>query len=349
MNCFKDSEIPHIGLSLSEGTCNTDQAKECLFEECSDAEACKYYYCRAEISEVGTLGLEFRALSAATGDMRYWKTVNKTSSKLLEYKTWNRLVSRYLYRDEGRYVESSDVAAGPGVDSYYEYLLKQWVHSHFTASRFKSQYLQAVEGMKERLMVWVRLRGRRVRVLGHRANNVTLSAHLHHLSCFLSGTLALGHFHGLPKWHLDLAEEIMQSCYYLYTTQPTGLAAEFVRFRPEGVEALSSENYLRPETVESLFVLWRVTGKEKYRDMAWNIFQAFERVSRTCNGYTTVYDVRDVHTVSLDVTESFFLAETLKYLYLLFEDDDEVLSFDKWVFNTEAHPLPILNDFEGWY
>ena len=71
MNCFKDSELPHIGLSLSEGSCNTDQAKECLFEECSDAEACKYYYCRAEISEVGTLGLEFRALSAASGQYIY--------------------------------------------------------------------------------------------------------------------------------------------------------------------------------------------------------------------------------------------------------------------------------------
>lgn len=39
--------------------------------------------------------------------------------------------------------------------------------------------------------------------------------------------------------------------------------------------------------------------------------------------------------------ESFFLAETLKYFYLLFEDDPNVLPLDQWVFNTEAHPLPI--------
>jgi len=37
---------------------------------------------------------------------------------------------------------------------------------------------------------------------------------------------------------------------------------------------------------------------------------------------------------------SWFLAETLKYLYMLF-DDDSLISLDKWVFNTEAHPLPI--------
>ena len=49
--------------------------------------------------------------------------------------------------------------------------------------------------------------------------------------------------------------------------------------------------------------------------------------------------------------ESFFLSETLKYLYLLLGDDDShwgpraVLPLDKYVFNTEAHPLPVLR---GW-
>lgn len=39
--------------------------------------------------------------------------------------------------------------------------------------------------------------------------------------------------------------------------------------------------------------------------------------------------------------QSFWLAETLKYLYLLFADDDK-LDLDKWVFTTEAHPLRIM-------
>ena len=38
---------------------------------------------------------------------------------------------------------------------------------------------------------------------------------------------------------------------------------------------------------------------------------------------------------------SFFLAETLKYLYLLYADDT-LLPLDQWVFNTEAHPLPVI-------
>ena len=44
-----------------------------------------------------------------------------------------------------------------------------------------------------------------------------------------------------------------------------------------------------------------------------------------------------------DVQQSFFLAETLKYLYLLFSDDS-LIPLDKWVFNTEAHPLPVIGE-----
>jgi len=41
-------------------------------------------------------------------------------------------------------------------------------------------------------------------------------------------------------------------------------------------------------------------------------------------------------------TVSWFLAETLKYLYLLF-DDTNAITFNNWVFNTEAHPLPVFS------
>lgn len=59
-------------------------------------------------------------------------------------------------------------------------------------------------------------------------------------------------------------------------------------------------------------------------------------------GYTSINNVRDPKYPSpRDKMESFFLGETLKYLYLLFSDDPNLLSLDAFVFNTEAHPLPI--------
>lgn len=104
----------------------------------------------------------------------------------------------------------------------------------------------------------------------------------------------------------------------------------------------SSVNLLRPETVESLFVLYRATKDQCYRDWGWEILQAFERHSRVeSGGYTTLTNVNTPHPPQSNKMESFFLAETLKYLFLLFTDDADVLPLDKWVFNTEAHPLPV--------
>lgn len=103
----------------------------------------------------------------------------------------------------------------------------------------------------------------------------------------------------------------------------------------------SMQNLQRPETVESLFYLYRLTKDQRYREWGWNIFQSFERYTKLRDGgYACLRNVRTTGNFR-DRMESFFLAETLKYLYLLFEDDDSVLSLREWVFNTEAHPLPI--------
>lgn len=58
---------------------------------------------------------------------------------------------------------------------------------------------------------------------------------------------------------------------------------------------LDAHNILRPETVESLYYLYWVTGNEGYRDHAWAIFQAFERHCRVDRGgYAGLEDVTDV-------------------------------------------------------
>ena len=148
-----------------------------------------------------------------------------------------------------------------------------------------------------------------------------------------------------------------------------------------------AHNLLRPETLESLFVLWRVTRNETYREWGWQIFRAFEMHARQDGpngGYTDLASVLEAPPPRRNKMESFFLAETLLYAFLLFEDVDvsfhsswytrkcvpsvhtvctlphqltsppQVLPLESYVFNTEAHPLPILGtDVEqshrGWY
>eukprot|EP00252_Welwitschia_mirabilis_P007297 TRINITY_DN1853_c0_g1_i4.p1 TRINITY_DN1853_c0_g1~~TRINITY_DN1853_c0_g1_i4.p1 ORF type:complete len:165 (+),score=33.64 TRINITY_DN1853_c0_g1_i4:695-1189(+) len=95
----------------------------------------------------------------------------------------------------------------------------------------------------------------------------------------------------------------------------------------------------RPETIESLMYLWRITGNNIYREWGWNIFQAFEKQSRMESGYVGLKDVNSGEKDNM--MQSFFLAETLKYLYLLFSPPS-VIPLDQWVFNTEAHPLKIV-------
>jgi mannosyl-oligosaccharide alpha-1,2-mannosidase len=97
---------------------------------------------------------------------------------------------------------------------------------------------------------------------------------------------------------------------------------------------------LRPELVESIFYMWRYTHDPIYREWGWDIVQAIERHCRTENGYARVTQTNTADPAKDDMMDSWFFAETLKYLFLLFEEDS-VLPLDSIVFNTEAHPLSI--------
>ncbi|KAH9967535.1 glycoside hydrolase [Russula dissimulans] len=100
--------------------------------------------------------------------------------------------------------------------------------------------------------------------------------------------------------------------------------------------------YLRPETVESFYLLWRTTGDVVWRERGWKVCEALlkETHVETGGGFAALYDARHANGRKLDMMPSWFLAETLKYLFLLFTDDD-LVPLDQWVFNTEAHPLPV--------
>ncbi|KAI0664372.1 seven-hairpin glycosidase [Cubamyces menziesii] len=104
--------------------------------------------------------------------------------------------------------------------------------------------------------------------------------------------------------------------------------------------------FLRPETLESIYLMWRTTGNPVWRERGWQIFQAIEREAKTPSGYASVKQINKSPAPQSDEQPSYFLAETLKYLYLLFKNED-LVPLDKWVFNTEAHPLPVFN-WSSW-
>ena len=108
---------------------------------------------------------------------------------------------------------------------------------------------------------------------------------------------------------------------------------------PPGFSAMADRRYiLRPEAIESIFVLYRITGDEALRDDAWTMFKAITHQTRTDIAYAAIDDVTWKEAPQSDRMESFWLAETLKYFYLLYSEP-ELVSLDEYVLNTEAHPL----------
>ncbi|RYP00137.1 hypothetical protein DL766_010553 [Monosporascus sp. MC13-8B] len=108
---------------------------------------------------------------------------------------------------------------------------------------------------------------------------------------------------------------------------------------PLGMVDVPDRRYiLRPEAIESVFMMYRLTGDPEWMDKAWDMFTAIEKLTRTKIAAASLDDVTKAQPAQVDSMESFWLAETLKYFYLIFSDFD-VISLDQWVLNTEAHPL----------
>lgn len=199
-----------------------------------------------------------------------------------------------------------------------------------------------------------------------------------------------------------LAGALTDTCAAMSASTRTGLAPEGVLLLTDpssGREELQPRpggmyNVLRPEAAEALFLLHRTTTNTSATTTATGgggdedggeavaaaavaagaqILDAFDAVSRlpATGAYASVVDVTADPAAAagsptavrhFSAMESFFLAETLKYLYLLFEApaggmgggggrgahaDPVLLPLDRYVFNTEAHPLPVF-EMDTW-
>jgi mannosidase alpha-like ER degradation enhancer 2 len=102
------------------------------------------------------------------------------------------------------------------------------------------------------------------------------------------------------------------------------------------MQVVSAGYPLRPEIIESAYYLRRLTKDPRYLAVGKTFFQGIVTHCRTDAGYTTLTNV--VTKEKGDLMPSYFLTETLKYLYLLFAPD-ETLDLSHVVLNTEAHPL----------
>lgn len=302
----------------------------------------------SSVSEVSTIQLEFKDLSRITGKPKYEQATDKVTQHLHEQPKQDGLVPIFINAETGKFRSFSTITLGARGDSYYEYLLKQWIQTGKQKSTLIEDYKDAIDGVMKNLVR--HSEPNKLTFVGELMNGKNFKPKMDHLVCYLPSVLVLGYRNGLPESHLRFAEELAYTCYQMYAQMPTFLAPEIVHFNvnPSSdddmfVKIADSHNLLRPETVESLWYLYHFTGNKTYQDWGWKIFQAFEKYTKVPDGgYSSIDNVKNPEDVQpKDMMESFFLGETLKYFYLLFSDDQSSLSLDKWVFNTEAHPFPI--------
>jgi mannosidase alpha-like ER degradation enhancer 2 len=271
-------------------------------------------------AEIGTLILEFGTLTKLTGEPVYFDKAKRALETLFSRRSKIGLVGEEIDVESGKWKSTSSHVGG-GIDSYYEYLLKgsilfgdhdlarMWAESRSALNRYVAD--ETPNGL------WY---GPVDMETGRRG-----STEFGALEAFLPAVLALG-------GDLSRARRLEDSCFRMWNLR--GIEPEELDYHRM---AVTEAGYpLRPEIVESAYYLYRYTKDPKYLEMGKTFFEDLRKYCRTDDGYTVLKSV--VTKEKGDLMPSFFLAETLKYLYLLFAPDD-ILDFDRVIFNTEAHPL----------
>ena len=275
---------------------------------------------RSNPAEIGTLILEFGTLARLTGKPVFYDRAHDALTRLYGRRSALGLVGEEIDVRTGEWLSPASHVGG-GIDSYYEYLLK--CGRLFDDAPCRSMWQDSLRALNAHLAdevpsgLWY---GQVDMVTGTRT-----AREFGALQAFLPGVLALGG--DLPR-----ARRLQDSCLKMWSLH--GIEPEVLDYRT--MQVVHPGYPLRPEIVESAYYLHRLTKDPRYLEMGRTFFEDLVKYCRTDDGYTVLTNV--VTKQKGDLMPSYLLAETFKYLYLLFAPD-EVLSIDQVVFNTEAHPL----------
>ncbi|HKP72588.1 MAG TPA: glycoside hydrolase family 47 protein [Pyrinomonadaceae bacterium] len=271
-------------------------------------------------AEAGTLLIEFGALGKLTRKPVFFDKAKRALVEVYKRRSPLGLVGSTINVETGEWVNKDSHISG-GIDSYYEYLLKCWLL--FGDEDCRRMWVDGVAAVNKYLAdeVGSELWYGQADMLGGRRTGTSYGA----LDAFFPAVLAL-------SGDLNRAKRLQASGFKMWTTY--GIEPEQLNYRTMKIE--SGGYPLRPEIIESTYYLYHFTGDAQYLRMGETLFESFVKYCRTEAGYATLKDV--VSKEKSDEMQSFVLAETLKYFYLLFAPP-KTLDFKRVVFNTEAHPI----------
>ncbi|XP_004929872.2 ER degradation-enhancing alpha-mannosidase-like protein 3 [Bombyx mori] len=295
--------IPHGKINLRHGIRDLTESRE----TCT---AC-----------AGTMILEMAALTRLTGNPIYEQKAHKSMDRLwkIRHRT-SDLMGTVINIHSGDWVRK-DSGVGAGIDSYYEYCLKAYIllGDEKYLARFTRHYNAIMKYISR--------------------GPVMLAVHMHrpHLQSrnFMDALLAfwpglqvlLGDVRPAVETH-EMLYQVMQR----HTFIPEAFTSDF--------QVHWGQHPLRPEFLESTYFLHRATEDDHYLQVGKTVLKALQQHTRVPCGYASVNDVRT--RAHEDRMDSFVLAETFKYLYMLFGDEkDFPIKLEDYVLTTEAHFLPL--------
>ncbi|KAI9876893.1 MAG: hypothetical protein M1830_005374 [Pleopsidium flavum] len=332
------------------------------------------------VAEIGSLSLEFTRLSQLSKDPKYFDAIQRITEQFDLQQNHTKLPGMWpvvVNAKDLSFTGDNTFTLGAMADSLYEYLPKQYMMLGGLKQQYRKLYEDSIDVAKKHVLYTPLNQGSRdillpgnVRVM---EGEVKLDPQGQHLACFAGGMIGIA-AKIFERDDLEIARKLVDGCVWAYETMPTGIMPETFHTVPcltdcqwddtkwhQGILYRQNDphgsalNYItdkrlqpgftdigdrRPEAIESLFILYRITGNITLQDKAWNMFQAIEKHTRTEIANAAIDDVTTTvpPPPKSDRMESFWTAETLKYFYLIFSEPD-LISLDDFVFNTEAHPL----------
>ena len=275
-------------------------------------------------AEIGTLLLEYGTLARLTGKQIYYDKAKRAMVELYNRRSSIGLFGSEIDIETGKWTDTAEgreATIQGGTDSFYEYLAKaailfddkdcarMWAESLPVINKYLAD--QTPTGL------WY---GESDMTTGVRSGT-TYGA----LDAFFPAVLVLSN-------DVDRAAKLQDSGYKMWNA--AGIEPE--RFDYAKMQIASPAYPLRPEIIESTYYLYHATHDDKYLAMGQTYLNNLIKYCRTKEAYAALSDVRTKKKT--DSMESFFFAETLKYLYLLFAPES-TLDFNAVIFNTEAHPF----------
>ncbi|UKZ83938.1 hypothetical protein TrVFT333_011753 [Trichoderma virens FT-333] len=294
------------------------------------------------VAEIGSLSMEFTRLSMITRDPKWFDAVQRIMDGMAAQQKSTSLPGLWplVVSAQGETYDKGDAfTMGAMADSVYEYLPKMAALMGASCPCTRKCSVKTENGA------------------------INLDPQGQHLVCFLGGLMALGGKMFNRPQDLSAATKLVDGCVWTYKALPTASCPKHSTCcparppkpvngtrppgrrkspPPPGFTSIPDRRYiLRPEAIESVFVLYRATGRADLIESAWAMFNAINSTTSTALANSAVWDItvpRDQLPDRSDSMESFWLGETLKYFYLIFSEPSTI-SLDEYVFNTEAHPF----------